>query len=269
MDKSRIIVNFGQNFVGMNIGFRLLSYLLVAVSLSSCISAKKVTYLQDMGDGTQIELENKFEAVVGPYDELIIRVSAYSEELSAPFNVLGGNNTNTSNSTNAMGYLVDIDGNIDFPVLGKLHVAGMTRLQIQNMIKKILEEGNYIKDAFVYVRFRNYKIFFLGSDGGRAITIPNERCTFLEALSLAGDLDVFTRRDKIGVLREENGKMVLHYLDPRSSDIFNDPYFLLKQNDVVITESIRSKYSKDNLAYWASWATLFISFGTLVLLFRR
>jgi len=243
-------------------------YLTVVAILSSCVSAKQITYLQDMGDNSQIMLENKYEAVVSPYDELIIRVSAVDEELSKPFNIFGVNNQNYD-SNNTIGYLVDVNGNIDFPVLGQLHVGGMTRLEIQDMIKGILDEGNYIKDAFVYVRFRNYKIFFLGSDGGKAITIPNERCTFLEALSLSGDLDAFTRRDKIGVLREENGKMVMHYLDPRSSDIFNDPYFLLKQNDFIITESIHSKYTRDNLSYWASWTSLLTSFVTLTLFFFK
>jgi len=249
---------------------KTLLYLIVVITLSSCVTAKQVTYLQDMTNDSQIELENKFEAVVSPYDELIIRVSAYDEELAKPFNVLGGMNSSTNNNISyGYGYLVDVNGDIEFPVLGTLHVAGMTRLQIQEMIKKTLEKGNYIKDPFVYVRFRNYKIFFLGSEGGRAITIPNERCTFLEALSLAGDLDSFTRRDKIGVLREENGKMTMHYLDPRSSDIFNDPYFLLRQNDFVITESIHSKYTRDTVSYWASWVGLFTSFLTLILLILK
>jgi len=250
--------------------FHLLACLVLAATLSACVSAKQVRYLQDMTNGTQIELENNFEAVVSPYDELIIRVSASDEELSKPFNVFGGNEGyGNNNPENSMGYLVDVNGNIDFPILGRLHVAGMTRLQIQEMIKKILNDENYIKDAYVYVRFRNYKIFFLGAEGGKAITIPNERCTFLEALSLAGDLDSFTKRSKIGILREENGKMVLHYLDPRSSNIFNDPYYLLKQNDFIITESIHSKYSRDNFAYWATWVTLLTSFTTIVLLFVK
>jgi len=250
---------------------RLLLYLFVVITLNSCVTAKQVTYLQDMKNDSQIILENKFEAVVSPYDELIIRVSAYEEELAKPFNILGNNNNNNfdNNANYGYGYLVDVNGNIEFPVLGTLHVAGKTRLQIQEMIKETLERGNYIKDPFVYVRFRDYKIFFLGSDGGKAITIPNERCTFLEALSLAGDLDAFTRRDKIGVLREEQGKMVMHYLDPRSSDIFNDHYYLLQQNDIIITESIHSKYTRDTVSYWASWGALFTSFLTLVLLFLK
>jgi polysaccharide export outer membrane protein len=85
------------------------------------------------------------------------------------------------------------------------------------------------------VRFQNFKIFFLGSNGGRAITIDNERCTFLEALAMSGDLNVFTNRSKIAVLREVDGKMVMRYLDPRDSKVFEDPFYMLQQNDFIIT----------------------------------
>ncbi len=234
------------------------------LSVSSCISPKKVLYLQDMNGSTQIELENKFEAVISPYDQLNIWVSCYDEELSRPFNVMSGNgNTQNMNSEYGMGYLVDVNGNIDFPVLGRIHVGGMTRLQLQEKIKGMLEKGNYIQDPFVNVRFKNFKVFFLGANGGKSISIPNERCTFLEALALSGDLDIYTKRSKIGILREENGKMVMHYMDPRSSKIFNDPYFLLQQNDIIITEAIKSKYYREGFTYWMSWLSLITSLASI------
>jgi len=236
------------------------------MAVTSCITPKKVLYLQDMTEGSQIQLENKFEAVIGPYDELNIWVSCLDEELAKPFNVMGNRNgnNNTNDNNNHSGYLVDVNGDIIFPVLGSIHVAGKTRLQLQSEITQMLKSGNYIQDPFVNVRFRNYKIFFLGADGGKAITIPNERCTFLEALALSGDLSAYTKRDKIAVVREEDGKMVMHYLDPRSSEIFNDPYFLLKQNDFVITQSIKSKYYKDEFTYWISWISLITSLASIV-----
>lgn len=227
--------------------------------MSSCITPKKVIYLQDMGEATQIELENKFEAVISPYDELSISVSSSDKELAEPFNVLGG----TSNYY-SRGYLVDVYGNIEFPEIGQIHVAGMTRLQLQNYLKNVLETGEYIKNPFVYVRFNNFKIFYLSPEGGSSITISNERCTFLEALALLGGIDKYTRRDKIGVLRNVDGKMVMHYMDPRSSDIFNDPFFLLQQNDFIITESIKSKYYKDELSYWFSWLAFITSVSSII-----
>ena len=250
---------------------RLSIFAVAALCAASCITPKNVLYLQDMKQGSQIELENKYEASISPNDELRIIVSCEDEELSKPFNLgygTGGNGMMYGNGGNGnyMGYLVDVYGNIQFPILGEIHVAGMTRLQLQDEIKRRLKAGAYIEDPYVMVRFNNYKIFFLGPDGGKAITIPEERCTFLEALSLAGDLSNYTRRDKIGVLREVDGKMTLRYLDPRRSDVFNDPYYMLQQNDIIVTQSIKSSYYKEEFSYWASWISLLSSIATITTL---
>lgn len=251
--------------------FRIYSVfaVLAAICAASCTTPKKVLYLQDMTQGSQIELENRYEATISPNDELRIIVSCENEELSKPFNIGYGTNgmMNVSGgSGNYLGYLVDIYGNIQMPILGEIHVAGMTRLQLQDEIRKRLISGSYIEDPYVMVRFNNYKIFFLGPDGGKAITIPEERCTFLEALSLAGDLSNYTRRDRIGVLREVDGKMTLRYLDPRDSDVFNDPYYMLQQNDIIITQSVKSKYYREEFSFWASWISLLSSVATIATL---
>ncbi len=245
----------------MKVKLLIITLLSVCV-MSSCITPKKVLYLQDMDDATQIELENRFEAVISPYDELMIGVSSSEKELAEAFNVFGGLQTNSNNYNK--GYLVDVNGNITFPEIGQIHVAGMTRLQLQNYIKNVLETGEYIQNPFVYVRFNNFKIFFLSPEGGSSITIGNERCTFLEALALSGGIDKYTRRDRIGVLRNVDGKMVIHYMDPRSAEIFNDPFFLLQQNDFIITESIKSKYYKDELSYWMSWLAFVTSISSII-----
>ena len=214
--------------------------ILAALCVVSCVTTKKIAYLQDLTHGSQIELEDTFEAVISPYDELDIVISCFDQNLAKPFN-LYSIGLNTTSSTNGLSYLVDQYGDIELPVLGKIHAAGLTRLKLQERIREMLVEGNYINDPFVMARFRNFKIFFLGSNGGKAITIPNERCTFLEALSLSGDLNVFTNRRKIAVLREVDGKMTMRYLDPRSSKVFDDPYFMLQQNDFIITRNIGLK----------------------------
>lgn len=216
----------------------LIALLSATLLLASCVSTKQVAYLQDMTNGSQIELENKFEAVISPYDELTIIVSCFDKELAAPFN-LYNNTGNTmmygSNGNNYMGYLVDQTGFIEMPVLGRIKAAGLTRLKLQEKIKDMLVSGAYLTDPYVMVRFQSFKVFFLGSNGGKAINIPNERCTFLEALALSGDLNVFTDRNKIAVMREVDGAMVMRYLDPRSSKVFDDPFFMLQQNDFIIT----------------------------------
>jgi polysaccharide export outer membrane protein len=93
----------------------------------------------------------------------------------------------------------------------------------------------------------NFKVFFLSSSGGKVINVSDERCTFLEALAMAGGLDWYTRRDRIGVMREVNGKRVIHYLDPRSTEIFNDEFFVLQQNDIIFTEERPYKFFSANL----------------------
>lgn len=209
---------------------------LTVVSVVSCVTNRKIAYLQDMKHETQIDLEDKFEAVICPYDELDVMITSFDSELARPFNLRSTNNANYSMRT-GLAYLVDVYGNIELPVLGTIHAAGLTRLKLQETIKEMLVSGGYISDPFVLVRFRSYKIFFLGANGGQAISISNERCTFLEALALAGDMNVYTNRDKIMVVREVDGKMVSRYLDPRSSKVFDDPFFMLQQNDFIITRS--------------------------------
>ena len=218
---------------------------MLAFLSASCVTTRKVAYLQDMTHASQIELEHRFEAVVSPYDELDIFITCYDKELAAPFNIRSNTTGNNSNQRNLY-YLVDQDGNIELPVLGTVHAGGLTRLQLQDKIRDMLIKGNYLSDPYVMVRFQNFKVFFLGSNGGKAITIENERCTFLEALAMAGGLNQYTKRDKIAVMREENGKIVTRFLDPRSTDVIYDPYFLLQQNDIIVTQSFRRAYTQQN-----------------------
>ncbi len=245
---------------------------IILILSASCATPRQIKYLQDMNASSQIELENKFEAVISPYDELDIVVSCFDPELAKPFNMGTFRGGVSSGGVGNNAYLVDVYGNIQFPILGEIHVAGMTRLNLQEHITQLLKEGNYISDPFVMVRFHNFKIFFLSPEGGKSITVPNERCTFLEALAMSGGLDKFSRRNRIGVMREVNGKMTMRYLDPRSSEVFNDPYFMLQQNDFIITESHSSKYYRDELYYWFSWfslASTVSSIFTLYLVYKR
>ena len=229
----------------------VLSLALVAVVLvsTSCVTSKQVRYLQDMPK-EGMPINEALEATVAPFDELRIYVlsnTGKDDELIKPFNVMGGSlGQNTSNQ--GMGYLVDANGNIQFPVLGELHVLGLTRLQLQDTIAAHLERNGYIKNPLVVARFMNFKVFFLNSSGGKVINVTNERCTFLEALAMSGGLDWYTRRDRIGVMREVNGRRVVHYLDPRSTSIFDDDFFVLQQNDIIFTEERPYKFFSTNLS---------------------
>ena len=223
--------------------------MVLAVVSTSCVTSKKVRYLQDMPiEG--MPLTETMEATVAPYDELRINVvssTGKEDELVKPFNAMQQAMTAGGSGSAYNGYLVDGNGNIQFPVLGEMHVEGLTRLQLQDTIAHQLIRNGYLKDPLVVVRFLNFKVFFLSSSGGKVININNERCTFLEALALSGGLDWYTRRDRIGVMREVNGKRVVHYLDPRSTSVFEDDFFVLQQNDIIFTEEMSYKFFSNNL----------------------
>lgn len=239
---------------------------LLAVLSTSCVTSKKVRYLRDMPT-YGVPLNENYEATIVPYDELRIYVMSdgKNEELVKPFNVLG--NIGTTTTQGRMGYLVDVKGNIEFPVLGELHVEGLTRLQLQDLITSKIKENGYLSNPNVMVRFMNFKVFVLGTESGKVLNIDNERCTFLEALAMAGGLDLYTRRDRIGVMRQVNGKMVIHYLDPRSVDIFDDDFFLLQQNDIIFTEAATRRFLRESYANWSLLLAAITSLGSLAALY--
>lgn len=241
-----------------------IAFLLAVVLLAACATPRRMDYLQDMTHGSQIEIENRFEARVAPYDELDINVMSAdmtNSNLAEPFNHNEGG-----------GYLVDVNGDIELPTLGRMHVAGLTRLQLQDTLAALLREGGYIPQPYVNVRFSNFKIFYLGNNEGRVLNVPNERCTFLEALAMIGDMDPYMRRDRMAVMREVNGRMVMRYLDPRSSDIFNDPFFMLQQNDFIIAPNYSPGTVRSEMTYWLTIATTLLSFSSIamtLLLYRQ
>ncbi|MBR4390586.1 MAG: polysaccharide biosynthesis/export family protein [Bacteroidales bacterium] len=234
----------------------------LVIMACSCVTSREVSYLSDLQPNQSIPLNGKFEAVISPYDQLRISVIGVGDEkeLAEPFNPFGNAQTMANNQNS--GYLVDVNGDIQFPTLGTIRVKGMTRLELQETIQKKLTIGGYMNNPMVDVRFMNFRVFVLGTtDGGKVLNINNERCTFLEALAMAGGLNQYTKRDKIAVMREVDGKMVTHFLDPRSSDVFNDSFFLLQQNDIIITQSFRRAYAQNA---FNTTATILSAFASLI-----
>lgn len=228
--------------------------------LSSCITSRDVDYLQDLNQDSQIELEHKFQAVIQPHDELSIQIGSSDVGLTKPFMDL----QNGSGRQNTAGFLVDIDGNILLPILGKIHAAGLTRLQLQDTLSSLLISKNIISDPYVTVRFLNFKVFIIGATFGKVLTITNERCTFLEALAMSGDLADLVDRGHIAVIRDVNGKLTTRFLDPRKSDIFNDPFFMLQQNDMIVLNEMRRNRNREEVAYWLGWSTTLISLASFM-----
>lgn len=255
---------------------KYVAYLVVcmAVFFTACTSTKKIIYLQDVVPLKQQEIEQKYEVIIHGDDLLAIMVNSRDPELALPFNMpmvsyqLG---SNTGGQQRVLGYLVDTNGNIDFPILGEIHVEGLTRMQLTELIKNKLIEGDLIKDPIVTVQFLNFKISVMGEVGRPgSFTISGDRITLLEALSMAGDLTIYGRRDRVGVIRENNGKRTILFHDLRSADIFNSPGYYLQQNDIVYVEPNKAKSGQssinqnNSIGVWVSVISLLTTIAVLI-----
>lgn len=219
--------------------------------LTSCASRKNIVYLQDMQIGEKYRYDTRYEAVIRRDDRLSITVSNKNPELAIPFNIYGGTvkvgtdgdvTADASTRVNEKGYRVDVDGDIDFPILGILHVEGLTVSELRDLIKEKIEKGNYMKDPLISIEFLNFKYTVLGAVGHNGtFSADGDRVTLLEAIANAGDLTDKARTDRVAVIREVDGARQMFMHDLRSKDIFDSPCFYLQQNDVVYVEP---KYRK-------------------------
>lgn len=246
----------------------------VAVLTTACTSTKKVVYLQDVVPLKQQEIEQKYEVIIHSDDLLAIMINSRDPELALPFNMplvsyqLG---STSGYNQRVLGYLVDTDGDIDFPILGKLHVAGLTRKELTELVKTKLIDGDLIKDPIVTVQFLNYKISVMGEvSRPGSFDITSDRVTLLEALSMAGDMTIYGRRDRVAVIREVGGKRTILFHDLRSADIFNSPCYYLQQNDIVYVEPNKAKAAQsginqnNTIGVWVSVLSLMTTIAVLI-----
>lgn len=252
--------------------YQTLTVLAVLVALESCNpeTYKKINYLQDVNsDTTMIMKENK-GVIIQPQDQLSIIVSSLDPKLSSQFNLslstyLTGSEMSSSSTRRITGYVVDNDGFIDFPALGRLRASGLNRWELQEKISNELAEQGLLKDAIVTVEFLNFKISVLGEvSSPGSYTVIGDKITIFQALAQARDLTIYGQRDNVRVIRELNGKRQIYTLDLTSSDIFQSPAYYLQQNDVVyVTPSkvragqgeINENYFKSG-SFWISLASI-------------
>lgn len=214
--------------------------------LNSCIISKKVVYVKDMLPDTTYNVLEAPALRVQKGDRLSIVVRAKMPELAVPFNQglgdyqvdgQGSVLANPSSTLAEKGYLVDANGEIDFPIFGTLNIEGMTLDRVRGMIKSRLVNEKLISDPIVKVELLNLKINMMGEVGSVGVLdVPEARITLLEAISRSGGLTNNAATDRIKVIREEDGlrKMVIN--DIQSKDIFNSPTYYLQQNDIVYVE---------------------------------
>lgn len=274
--------NKKETIVLLNI-MKLCKILMVSASvlvLNSCSTSKRITYFQDVWPGmSELALVAPSEIKIMPKDKLSILVNSQDMRLTNLFNLpvvsqqVGVENSQ-STSRGLSGYTVDSKGDIDFPVLGSLHVEGMTREQIAAYIKQELQSHDLIKNPVVTVEFMNLSVAVMGevNNPGR-YSIDKDNVTILDALSRAGDLTIYGKRESVLVLRMEDGKQRIYDVNLCSAtNLCLSPVYYLQQNDVVYVEpnSTRTRQSTVNgnnvrsTSFWISLASLLTTIGVLV-----
>ena len=244
------------------------------VLITSCTTTKNVAYFEDLTDTSKIYtqvISSTYEIQIQPDDIIEIIVNNINTEAAAPFNLGNINpaaspttqvtqgatgvklNTPTASTPSGEGYLVAKNGTIDFPVLGTLAVQGLTIPQLKETLKAKLDK--YLKDPILNIRLLNYKVTVLGEvSRPSTYSIPSERITVVDAIGMAGDLTIYGKRENVLLIREENGQRKFIRLDLNSSNLFQSPYYYLKQNDVIYVEPNKSKITASDasqLRYFA------------------
>ena len=212
--------------------------------LGACASPKDVVYLQDAKVNSRVKAALQYRTVIHVDDLLSIVVSCDDIEAALPFNTpmigLGQNNTRSGNEQ-LYGYLVATDGTIDFPVLGKIKVEGLSRTELAAKLKE--ELSGYLKNPIVTIQYLNFKVITVLGEvkAPGSYKVNSERVSIFDALGMAGDLQINGKRKNVLVMREEGDEKVFAQLDLTSEKIIHSPFFYLQQNDVVYVEPNKAR----------------------------
>lgn len=240
------------------------------LALSGCQSAKQVAYFQNIDSLNFSASRMLYDAKIMPKDQLSIIVKAVNEDLAEPFNLYSKSMMSSSQNQNLQYYLVDNEGFIDFPVVGKIHVVGLTGRECENLVKSKIQP--YFKDGevpTVTVRMASFHVVVTGEVGSPGVvTVPNEKMSIVEALAQSGDLGLQGKRKNILLIREDaTGKKEAHRLDMTDANLINSPYFYLQQNDIVYVEPNGAKKGtaglSNSVTFWIGLVSSILSLATL------
>ncbi len=229
--------------------------------LTSCASQKKIVYLQDIPETYSASIDQQSNAAIRTGDWISIIVNSKDAELAQMFNlpVVSSPMVGTgiySGANRISGYLVDDAGCIDFPQLGTIQVKDLTLVQLSALIKKKLINGGYINDPIITAQYMNFNVSVMGEvNKPGTFSSSTGRITIFEALSMAGDLTIYGKRENVKIIREENGKRKVVSLDLRSKNIFSSPCYYLHQNDVVYVEPNEVKAGQREINQNRTWGT--------------
>lgn len=267
----------------MRLNFNFKKLILSAVAglflLSSCAPVKDIAYFQNKVNNEPEKIDKHAGIVIQPKDMMSIVVSSRNPELALMFNLMmvqqmpGAEVSKGNGQQRLLGYVVDNDGCIDFPVLGILKVAGLTRWELAEMIKKRLVKEGYLTDAVVTVEFMNFKVSVLGEvNAPGTYGIEGDKVTILQALSLARDLTIYGQRENVSVIRERNGERTFYQVNLCDVNLFQSPAYYLQQNDVIYVEPSMEKARQSTIddknlrmtSIVLSGSSLLLSLATLI-----
>ena len=225
-----------------------IGYLIVLLLLSSC-GRRNLAYFSDVYDNNEVAqlLPLVPETKIQPDDILSISVTTINQEANALFNtgeVIEQGSTvdyrNTKSNLYREGYLVDKNGNVDFPVIGLIKLGGLTKIEAKDFLNEKLLK--IVKDPIINIRFLNFKITVVGEvNRPDTFTIPSEKITIFQALGMAGDMTAYGKRNNVLVMREDKGALRFKRINLNSKDVLRSTYFYLKPNDIVYVEPVRAK----------------------------
>jgi polysaccharide export outer membrane protein len=220
--------------------------ILILPILFSCGNTRQATYFNILPDSTSFDEALIPEHIIRKKDILSISVSSLNESATEVFNRPNRTNVQTTTPTGELvqpaGYLVDQDGYIQFPQIGRIMVAGLTKKQVQDFLRQNLVEKKLLYDPIITIRILNYRVSVLGEvTRPMVVTVPTEKISLLEALSMAGDVTIFAKRNNVLVIREEEGKRIAQRIDLNSAELFTSPYYYLKANDVVYVQPNKAR----------------------------
>ncbi len=255
---------------------RILLLFLLVVAFSSCATQKRILYLQDNVINTELETIKGGEIRLKPNDAISVFVSSKNPELASIFNLprvqqtIGGSYSSSANSgvNGVLGYTIDLDGYINFPVLGKLRVDGLTKLELAEKIRLLILESDMIKDPIVTTEFSNLTFSTLGEvarPGNYSIT--KDQTTILEALSISGDLTINGVRNRVFLTRKLDDKLITYQLDLKSRSIYQSPAYYVQQNDLIYVEPNKTRANQSTVngntvrsaSFWMSLTSLLTS----------
>lgn len=245
----------------------------VSLMSVSCVTQKKLAYFHDIesvgGDSINADYQPVKEPIIKPEDKLLITVSALDPMAVYPYNMIAvantmPNETSSYSTAKLQYYTVNDEGDINFPLLGQLHIAGLTRSEAEKMLEEKISAT--VNNPRVNINFLGYSVTIVGEVARPGkYTIDTERVSILDALALAGDLTIYGKRENVLLTRENNGKLEFVRINLNSADLFRSPYFYLQQNDVLYVEPNNAKaIASENLSLYFSLTTTLASVAAVI-----